>query len=114
MRPVASPGDPEPSSVVRARIGAAWAAQVARNGGPPNGRLAGRRLRSVAALTPEARARLRGLDARERLTARGTDRTIRVARTIADLAGSEQVTAEHVAEAVRYRLAAGTPRVSAA
>jgi magnesium chelatase family protein len=102
-------GDPESSSVVRARIGAARALQVARNGGVANGRLAGRRLRSLALLTPDARARLRQVDQRERLTARGTDRTIRVARTIADLAGSDVVDVQHVAEAARYRLAAGTP-----
>jgi magnesium chelatase family protein len=102
------PGDPEPSAVVRARIAAARAVQAARNGGPPNGRLSGRRLRAVASLTAEARVRLRQVDARERLSARGTDRTIRVARTIADLAGAHAVAAEHVAEAARYRLAAGT------
>jgi magnesium chelatase family protein len=101
------PGDPDPSSVVRARIAAARAVQAARNGGPPNGRLSGRRLRAVASLTAEARGRLRQVDAREHLSARGTDRTIRVARTIADLAGAGAVAADHVAEAARYRLAAG-------
>ena len=37
------------------------------------------------------------------LTARGLHRVIKVGRTIADLAGDRQVTATHIAEALRYR-----------
>ena len=44
---------------------------------------------------------------RERLSARGTERTLRVARTIADLAYADEVGGEHVAEAARFRIAAG-------
>jgi len=98
--------DPESSAVVRDRITRARAVQSDRNGGIPNGRLAGRRLRWIAALDPDAEARLVDLGDRHRLSARGVERVVRVARTIADLAVSRGVAGEHVAEAVRFRSAA--------
>jgi len=101
--------DPEPSADVRARIDAARVRQRERNGGTPTGRLAGRRLRRLAAPTPEAERRLVEVGDRARLSGRGAERLLRVARTIADLAGVEAVGPDHVAEAARFRLAAVVP-----
>ena len=103
---VAAP-DPECSAVVRDRIVQARVVQSTRNGGMPNARLAGRRLRSLAAPTREARTRLVELGERHRLSGRGVERALRVARTIADLASDPEVSADHLAEAVRFRAASG-------
>ena len=44
------------------------------------------------------------------MTARATERLVRVARTIADLAGADRVATEHLEEAARYRPPAGDRR----
>jgi magnesium chelatase family protein len=94
---------PEPSVEVAARIAAARHRQLARPPGRPNGQLSGRALRAVCRLdlTSERRAvELADLDG---MTARGTERLLRVARTIADLEGAPEVRAPHLDEAARYR-----------
>jgi magnesium chelatase family protein len=97
--------EPETSSVVAARIAAARAVQARR--GRLNGRLSGRALRGAAGLSAAAAARAVALAELEALSGRGTERVLRVARTIADLAGSEVVCAEHLDEAARFRSPAG-------
>lgn len=70
----------------------------------PNARLSGRQLDTLAPMNDDARAMLGQAIATLGLSARAYDKIRRVARTIADLAGSDKITLEHVAEAVQYRL----------
>jgi magnesium chelatase family protein len=94
--------DPEPSAVVAGRISTARRVQ-ARRAARLNGRLSGRALRAVCDLSPAATARAIALADLESLSGRGTERVLRVARTIADLAGSARVGPEHLDEAARFR-----------
>jgi magnesium chelatase family protein len=94
---------PEGSTTVAARIAGARARQRARSHEVPNGRIRGRQLRSICRLGGAETARAVLLAEREGLSGRGTERLLRVARTIADLEGAEAVLAEHLDEAARFR-----------
>lgn len=93
----------EASAVVRARIGVARERQLAR-AGRPNARLEGEILRRDTDLPAAAGQLLDAAAERFGLSARGHDRIRRVARTIADLAGSAGIEPAHVAEAIGYRV----------
>jgi magnesium chelatase family protein len=122
---LALPPPAEGTAEVAARVAAARAIQVrraeaaARGGGalagslsaaplnaaPLNARAEGAWLDHIAALDAPARALMaRAAEARS-LTARGWTRTLRLARTIADLEGEGPVRRVHVAEALIYRRA---------
>ncbi len=94
--------EPEPSATVAARVAAGRARQVERRG-RLNGRLSGRALRAAASLDRSAERRAIALAERAGMTARATERLVRVARTIADLAVADRVGVEHLEEAARYR-----------
>jgi len=94
--------DPEPSSVVAGRVAVARARQLAGRA-RLNSRLRGRALRAAADLDEGAQRRAVALAEAAGLTARATERLVRVARTIADLADADRVGAEHLEEAARYR-----------
>jgi magnesium chelatase family protein len=101
-REIQSGAGGESSSVIRARVSAARQRQLARSG-MLNARLQGRALRSRAALADGAAALVAQATAKLALSARAYDRVLRVARTIADLDGSEKIEAVHVAEALQFR-----------
>jgi magnesium chelatase family protein len=105
------PASGDTSATVAARVRAARQRQEARFEGAPGARvnadLEGRLLEEVASPDAEGRDFLTRVAERFALTARGYHRVIRVARTIADLDGEDQVRRPHVAEAVSYRLMIG-------
>ena len=93
----------EASQAVRERVVAARRAQLTRQG-CLNAQLRPARLRAVAPLEAQPRRTLELWADRQGMTARGFHRAWRVARTAADLEGSEAVEDRHVLEALGYRL----------
>ncbi len=92
----------EDSATVRARVLQARAIQQAR-AGKPNALLGTLELADHAALSQADRVLLDSAAERLGLSARAHQRILRVARSIADLAGTETVRREHLTEAIGYR-----------
>ncbi|MGC9369828.1 MAG: YifB family Mg chelatase-like AAA ATPase [Paracoccaceae bacterium] len=105
------PESGDSSAEVAARVAKARAVQAARFDGIESARVnadaEGRLLEEIATPDDEGRELLARVAERFGLSARGYHRVLRVARTIADLDGSEAVRKPHVAEAVSFRLAVG-------
>lgn len=95
-------GDGESSATVRARTEAARKRALARQG-LPNARLAVREIDRHCAPDAPGEALLKQAIPRLGLSARAYHRILRVARTIADLAGENSISGNHVAEAIQYR-----------
>ena len=97
----------EASSPIRERVEEARGRQRARYtalGYPCNAQLPGPLARREARMSAEAREMLARAVDTFGLTGRGFDRAIKVARTVADLTGADGLGAEHVAEALSYRM----------
>lgn len=106
----------EPSAIIRARVEEARERQRSRLAGSPwlcNAQMPGATARREARLTDGAEELLSGAVESLMLSGRSFDRALKVARTIADLAGEERVQAEHMAEALSYRAASPLGEVAA-
>ncbi len=103
LETLASEPTGETSSSVRERVVKARRRQVERQG-VLNAQLKPAHLRQLAGLAPPSRRTLERWSAQRGMSARGFHRAWRVARTAADLDGSEQIEEHHVLEALGFRL----------
>ncbi|ADE10304.1 YifB family Mg chelatase-like AAA ATPase [Sideroxydans lithotrophicus] len=94
--------DGENSMAIQARAETARQRQLARQG-KPNAQLSVTEIETWCAPDAQGEALLRQSIARLNLSARAYHRVLKVARTIADLAGSESIQIGHIAEAVQFR-----------
>jgi magnesium chelatase family protein len=96
----------ESSAVIRSRIEAARALQRERYGKSKaicNARIGAKQLKAHCQLGEDGEGMMRMAMTELNLSARAYDRILKVSRTIADLAGEENIRAEHVSEAIQYR-----------
>lgn len=103
---LSKPGEGTGSAKMREEVDRARAIQEKRFGrgaGRLNGRMTSRQIRAHCRLDADALASLKEAMEGLGLSARAHDRILRVARTVADLAGSERITQDHVAEAIGFR-----------
>jgi magnesium chelatase family protein len=106
-RDLAGAGAEEPSAVVRARVEAARECQRVRFRGQAglfaNAQIPPRDLRRHCALDEAGEGVLAAASTRLGLSARACHRVVKIARTVADLAGAERIALAHLREAIQYR-----------
>ena len=104
---ISSTAPGEPSAAIRERVIAARKIQAERfkkeNGIYSNAQMTPKLIAKYAALDETSLAMLKTAMTRFDLSARAYDRILKVARTIADLDGSENIQFQHIAEAIGYR-----------
>lgn len=96
----------ERSADIKKRVNAAREIQRRRFGGDGtmcNAHIGSREMSEICALDAEGEALMHAAFDSMGLSARSYDRILRVARTIADLDGQKNISAEHIAEAIQYR-----------
>ncbi len=101
-----SPGQGEPSRVVRGRVAAAREIQASRFAESEifiNAAMTSRHVRQHCRLDAAGEELLKMAITRLGLSARAYDRILKLSRTIADLAGEQAISVPHVAEAIQYR-----------
>ena len=107
FRDIVSRTPAESSAAIRARVTAARERQAARFAGRrlfANARMGPKEVKAFCALPAEAEKLLEMAVTKLGFSARGYDRVLKVARTIADLEGSETIATHHVSEAIQYRM----------
>jgi len=110
-----SDGPTATTASIRKRVVAARELQAKRLAGSSaccNADITSAEARRLCPLDRDARATLYQAYERVGLTARGHDRVLRVARTLADLDGSEQIGRPHIAQAVAYREPTSTEAIA--
>ncbi|MBI5150557.1 MAG: YifB family Mg chelatase-like AAA ATPase [Candidatus Omnitrophica bacterium] len=106
MEIIVSGGSGEPSRAIKERAVRARAIQQKRfgeNGVFANAYMNHRQIKQFCGLDDEGKKLIKMAVEELGLSARGYDKILKITRTIADLAGSQQVQAEHLAEAIQYR-----------
>ena len=97
----------ETSAQIRQRVVAARQLQITRFKSKPkitcNARMGPKELKAFCELDEATKELLKMAMTDLNLSARAFDRILKVARTIADLASAENITAEHISEAIQYR-----------
>ena len=107
FREISGGANGETSAQVRERVVAARKRQHERFAAKPkitcNARMGSRDLKAHCAIDEATMELLKFAMADLNLSARAYDRILKVARTIADLAGAEKISSDHVSEAIQYR-----------